>query len=380
MKKIYILAALVFASTANAATTSLGHAIAKYNSAPNYLIDAADAWDSLIGNPMRSGTIATRMSAINDDASTGRLYDVISVLAFNHTAMTIYQTSRHLDGAYDIIESPLIMRKNKNSRNFVVNARAIGAADKFEHNRNDNFEMRTSGAGANAYAYITDGMIFGVGYTYAKSKSHDMPLDTNGTSNIVSLFSKYLGESGWYINSALAAGQTQWDLDKTIVGVANKTSFNTDLYSAQISTGVSLHRGKISLTPEISTRYMRLISEKHADAAAQNFKKWWYNSLSFGGGATVGLDFAVGPVLLRPTVHAGAGYDIINHGTDRVSTRLITGQAYDMPVHRPNRTELRAGGGIGIYGTKIAADATYTLHSRSDYTAHEIKASIKITF
>ena len=336
MKKIYICAMLCFSAAAHGATTPLGNTIAEYRDAPQYLVQAADAWDSLIGTPMRGGAIAARMSAMND--------------------------------------------AHNGAKTFVLNAHGVGGTDKFEHHKNDDFEMRTGGAGVSAYAYVTDGLAFGVGYTYAKSKTHDMPLKADGASDIISLFTKYMGENGWYMNIALAAGQTQWDLDKTVAGVANKTSFDTDLYSGQITTGMVLGRGRLTLAPEISTRYTRLINEKHVDAAAQDFKKWWYNTLSVDAGASVGLTFALGGMVVRPTVKVGAGYEIIHNGTDKVATRLITNQHYDMPVHAPNRTELRAGGGVGLYGGKIAAEAAYTLHSRSDYTAHDVHATVKIAF
>lgn len=380
MKKIYICAMLCFSAAAHGATTPLGNTIAEYRDAPQYLVQAADAWDSLIGTPMRGGAIAARMSAMNDDHNDARLYDVMSVLAFNNTAMTIFEATRHLDAAYAAAASSLVSRRAGGAKTFVLNAHGVGGTDKFEHHKNDDFEMRTGGAGVSAYAYVTDGLAFGVGYTYAKSKTHDMPLKADGASDIISLFTKYMGENGWYMNIALAAGQTQWDLDKTVAGVANKTSFDTDLYSGQITTGMVLGRGRLTLAPEISTRYTRLINEKHVDAAAQDFKKWWYNTLSVDAGASVGLTFALGGMVVRPTVKVGAGYDIIHNGTDKVATRLITNQHYDMPVHAPNRTELRAGGGVGLYGGKIAAEATYTLHSRSDYTAHGVHATVKIAF
>lgn len=123
-----------------------------------------------------------------------------------------------------------------------------------------------------------------------------------------------------------------------------------------------------------------MVSEKHADAAAQNFKKWWYNTLSINGGLRAGITFGAAGILIQPTVHVGAGYDVIHNGTDHVATRLITGESYNMPVHSPERTELRAGGEIGLYMSQVSATAGYTLHSRSDYIAHEIKAILKIAF
>lgn len=380
MKKIYIFAILFFGTAAYGATTPLGAAIARNSDAPRYLINAADAWNSVIGEPLRAGTIATRMSDINTPADSGRLYDVMSVLAFNHTAMTLYQTQRHLDATYDFTARPLMIRRVGRENNFVLNAHGVASTDKYEHHKNDDFEMRTGGAGASAYAYVTDGLAFGVGYTYAKSKSHDMPLDADGTSNIISLFGKYLSENGWNMNMTLAAGQTQWDLDKTVIGVRDKTAFNTDIYSAQISTGMTLNRGIISINPEISTRYTRMVSEKHVDAAAQDFKKWWYNTLSIDAGLRVGINFAMTGIIIQPMANIGGGYDIIHNGTDNIRTRLITGESYEMPVHAPSRAELRTGAGIGIYGPMVSVIANYTLHSRSDYMAHEIKATAKIAF
>ncbi len=380
MKKIYIFAMLVFTFAAHGATTPLGQTIELFDGAPGYLINAADAWNSVIGTPMRSGVIASRMSDLNARHEEARLYDVMSVLAFNHTAMTIYQSNMHLNAAYDMADAPILSREVAAARNFVLTPHGIGATDKFEHHKNDDFEMRTGGAGVSAHAYVTDGLAFGVGYTYAKSESHDMPLDATGESNIVTLYSKYLGRGGWYMNAALAAGMTKWNFDKSLAGVSDDTAFNTDLYSGQIKTGMVLGRGRMTIMPEIGMRYMRIVSEKHLDTAAQDFKKWWYNSLDVNAGATMGLGFATGGVMIRPMLSIGAGYAILDKGTDHVTARLITGQSYRMPVHSPARTELRGGGGVEIYGALIGARAEYTLHSRSDYIAHEVRGSIKIAF
>ncbi|MBD5401065.1 autotransporter outer membrane beta-barrel domain-containing protein [bacterium] len=380
MKKISIIAILLLPITGYAATTPLGNAIADTRSAPRYLIDAADAWNSIIGQPMRGGTIASRMSAMNDGAQTARLYDVMSILAYNFTPMTIYQTNMHLNAAYSDMDIPLATRRMGAKQNFILDAHGFGATDKYEHGKNDDFEMHTGGAGARAYAYVTNGLTFGVGYSYAKSKSHDMALRADATSNIVSLFSKYLGQSGMYMNMALAAGQTRWDLDKTVVGVGDKTSFDTNFYSGQATAGIKLNRGRMFLTPSIGTRYTYMNTEKHIDAAAQDFKKWWYNTLAANADARVGFEFTMSAVTFTPSLHIGAGYDIIHSGTNNVKTRLVTGDTYYMPVHAPGRGEINGGGGIGIYGGRYGLDAIYTMHKRSDYTAHTMHGGVKIAF
>ena len=379
MKKIYLVGTIFVGMAAHGATTPMGMAIAADGTAPRYLINAADAWYSMIGTPMRAGTIAARMNSI-PSADAARLYDVMSVLAFNHTAMTLYTAQAHLNAAYTDADVPLVSRRNSHNRNFVVSAHGNAATDKFRHHKNDDFEMRTGSAGASAYAYVADGLTFGVGYTYAKSKSHKMPVRADGDSNIITLFTKYLSPSGMFLNLALAGGQTQWDIDKTIVGVRDTTQYNTNFYSGQIAGGIKLARGIAFMTPRISARYTWIDTEKHIDAAGQDFKKWWFNSLDINADLRLGLNFATGAMMISPCIHGGGGYDLLNHGTDSISTRLMSGQSYDMPVYSPRRTEWRIGAGVGLEWVRAAVDLTYTMRQRTDYTAHDLRAGAKIAF
>lgn len=382
MKKIYMFFIIGFTVTnALAATSSIGNAIAADAYAPQYLVNAADAWASVINSPWRSGDIARTMDNFRAANEIARLYDIVSVLAFNHTAMTIFQTNHQLDSVYNVAGAPLDTRRGGAKQNFVINFNGDASMDKYTHHRNDDFETRTYGGGVDAYVYATNGLAFGIGYNYSKTKSHDMPIDTDVTGNIISLFSKYLGESGWFLNTTLAAGQSRWDFGKSLVGVKDETSFNANIYSAQISTGMNIRRGRMFfIQPEITARYTRVNTEKHTDGAAQVFPKWWFNTMNVGGAARVGANVPIGPVTLRPSLNAGAGYDIISNGTDNISTRVITGRTYDMPVRAPNRTAMRGGVGFGVYSGIIAFDAEYRIDIRNDYVAHNLMGNFKVAF
>ncbi len=380
MKKIYIIAMMIFCTPAIAAQTDLGAALEKNFYGPHYLVGAADAWDSLIGTPWRGGRIASYMNNLHQANEDARMFDVLETLAYNSTTMTILQSRQYLDNAFDAIDAQGATGIRRSARTFGLDAYGIAESADFDGSKNNDYTLHTGGAGVQAYAYVTDGFAFGVGYTYHDSKSHDMPTHVDATSHIISMFSKYESSGGLFINTSLAAGRVQWDLDKRVAGVKNDTSFNTDIWGAKINTGIIARRGTAYIQPEINVQYSRIITEHFVDAAAQDFKKWWYNNLTAGADVRLGMDFSGGGVVFSPNINIGAGYDIIHNGTDNVHVGVISGGHYDMPVVAPNRTGLRGGLGIGMYGAGISGDVRYQLDSRSDYIAHTVAATLKITF
>ena len=380
MKKIYALFSLLICTAAHGARTPWGQMIENNFYTPKYMISAADAWDSVIGAPWRGGRIAAQMDGLYNSYDEARLFEVLGTLAYNHTTMTISQSRQYLNHAFDVIDGPLMSRRGGAAQKFVVSGRGFGEFTDFDANNNNNFEFRTGGGTVRAYAYVADGYAFGVGYTYADSRSHDMPLDVDAKTHIISMFSKYLSQNGFYINSALAAGQTGWDMDKRAVGVKDDISFNTDLWSGQINTGIHLQRGKMFIRPQLGARYSLINTEHFTDAAAQSFKKWWYNTLTTGGSVNAGIRVAGDGFTATPHIMLGAGYDIIHTGTDQVRVRVLSGKTYHMPVMAPGRTMLYGGAGVGMNIGTVHADIGYRLDSQSDFIAHNFNATIKITF
>ncbi len=380
MKKILIFSMLALSGHAYAANSDWAAAIARDFGNPHYLVDAANAWQALIGSPWRGGQIAKQMNEMHNSNHDARMYEVLSTLAYNHTTMTIAQAEQYMNYAFEPINGPLAARRGDGAQNFDITARGIGAYSDFDGNKNNNFKFRTGGAGVQASAYVTDGYVFGIGYTYADSRSKDTPIKMKATSNIISMYSKYLSRGGFYINSVISGGQIQWDADKRAVGVENDTSYNSDIWGGAINTGVLVERGQIFIRPQIGVQYIRLSTEHYTDAAAQSFKKWWYNTMNAGGDVQMGVAFDTSMFTIAPRVTLGAGYDIIHNGTDNIRVGVITGQHYDIPVSGLGRTTLRGGLGVAVRGGAIVGDIAYTLDSRADYISHNVTATLKIAF
>lgn len=380
MKKISLFCILMLSTPAWAANSEWGNVIAQDFGSPNYLVGAADAWSALIGSPWRGGRIATRMNDMHTTHNDARMYEVLSTLAYNHSTMIIIQAHQYMQYAFSAIDVDSVTGLNNSRPKFDMTARAIGAYSDYDGSRNNNFKFRTGGGMIQASTAVTDGFSFGLAYNYTDSRSKHTPVKMKATGNVVSMFAKYMTRGGLYLNSAIAGGRIQWDADKRAVGVSDDTSFNTDTLGAAINTGVLIQRGRIHIRPQIGARYVRLSTEHFTDAAAQSYKKWWYNTLNTGGELNIGITFRGDMLTWVPHVTMGAGYDVIHNGSDHIRVGVITGQHYQMPVSAPARTHLNGGLGVTVSGGAMRAALEYRMDSVSDYISHGVNATIKISF
>lgn len=380
MKKILLFGMLVISGTAYAANSEWGDVIARDFGSPYYLVDAADAWSGLIGSPWRGGRLATQMNDMHNGNQDARMYEVLSTLAYNYSTMAIVQAHQYMQYGFAPIGEGLGISRNNSRQKFDLSAHAIGTYSDYDGTRNNNFKFRTGGAGVQASATIADGFTFGIAYNYTDSRSKHTPVNMKATGNVVSMYSGYTTRGGFYINSAIAGGRIQWDADKRAVGVANDTSFNTDMWGAAINTGVQIERGRFFIRPQIVAQYVNLNTEHYTDAAAQTFKKWWYNTLNTGGDVNIGISFQGDMFTISPHVMMGAGYDVLHHGSDHIRVGVITGQRYNMPVSAPGRTHLRGGLGATVSSGAMRGTLAYKLDSMADYISHTINAGIKISF
>lgn len=379
MKNIFTFVMLLFCFNAYAAQTIFTNP---------YLDNVAGAWVSVLGGG-KSGEIAARMKT----AQAGDLVafaNMVSVLGYNDSALTLYEVSHHADMAYSVIANPLSARRSTCPLNvpgcggadktLVVDGVVSAASTSFDSNKNADFDTNNTSVSVRAKGYVADGFAFGVGYTRTMTDTHDNRVYTDATSNSITIFSEYLDKSGLFINMGINGGHTSWDVDKTVAGVENDGVYDTDFYSGQINGGIQIAAGNFVITPGAGVRYLRMKTERHIDAAAQSFDKWWYNTMTAMGGVRAGFDFIGSDFVIRPSVSVGGGYDVISHGNDRINVKLINGQAYDIPVDAPHRAYFAGGAGIGVYGASFAVLLDYKLDLRSDYAAHTGMLNLKIAF
>ena len=144
--------------------------------------------------------------------------------------------------------------------------------------------------------------------------------------------------------------------------------------------GIGVVRGLVFFESSIGMRYVLMENEKHLDAAAQEYKRWWRNQLSGNAQINIGVEFAGPSVVWQPSVKVGANIDIIDNGTDGVLVRLINGDNYIMPIDSPGDTSFYGGVGLEMRTKSFLLNVGYEMGTCSDYMSYAIKSDIKIRF
>lgn len=247
MKKIYLFIMLMFCCNAYAAS--------------DYLSSAGAAWMRVLSGTGAAGEIATRIQPMQA-SDRAAFANFISMLAYNDTALTIFESDAHMSRALDFMAQPLTMRRNtcpvnvtgcKNGRHSLVIDGGAGAsfAD-YSPSNNSDFKTKTTDIAIRAKAFVSNSVAFGVGYTRTDTDNRNSPIDIKATGNSVTMFAQYLSESGIFANVGINAGSIAWRSDKTIVGVPDDEDYNTNFWGGQINTGAQIVAGQFIMTPQIS--------------------------------------------------------------------------------------------------------------------------------
>lgn len=355
----------------------------------NYLSNAAKAWTSVLSDFGISGEIATYVKNNQSAASVGYI-DAISTLAFNTSAISLFEINHHINQAFSVIAEPIISRRNtcvknlpdctQKDKRIVLSGDVFGAFADYDSDKNGSFKTRNTGFSVNAKSFITDGWEIGIGYTRSMTDTEDSNVYTDAVSNSITLFSEYLAKNGFFMNVGLNAGHTSWTADKNFAGISNNSAYDTDFIAGQTNVGVRIQGRKISFVPQMGVKYMRVMADKYTDDATQEFDDWWYNYLTGFAGMTLGFDFIAEGLLIRPVLTAGGSYDAISNGTDNIRVQLINASIYNIPIESPTRMSLNAGAGIEVYGENFVVGASYRLDYRENYTANTATINLKIAF
>lgn len=355
----------------------------------DYLVGAASAWKNLLVNLGVGGEIAAYIRDVQT-TNTLALSDAISILAFNTSAIGLFEINHHVSQVFSVIDSPIMARRNQCAKNLMncnvqnqtisIDGQVFGSFAEFDSDNNGSFDTRNTGFYISAKGFISNGWQLGVSYTRSMTDTQDTKVYADATSNSITMFTKYVADSGFFVNVGLNGGHTSWNMDKTIAGLSDNSAYDTDFIAGQVNTGFLMYRGRISLIPQVGVKYLYTYSDKYVDNASQEFDDWWYNFLTGFAGVKVGFDFKGSDFIIRPDMHMGGSYDFISNGTDNISVQLIDYSAYDIPIEIPHRAAFNGGLGINVYATSFSAGISYNLDLRSEYIAHTGKLNLKIIF
>ena len=354
-----------------------------------YLSNAAKAWAGLLTKLGPSGEIASYVQEAQDNNASA-FFDAISVLAFNSTAISLFEITHHISQAFDVISEPIIARKNQCTKNLmncdiasqtiVIDGEVFGAFADYDSDNNGSFKTRNTGFHINAKSFVSDGWQIGVSYTRSMTDTQDSKVYADAVSNSITIFSEYLANSGFFINMGINGGNTSWATDKNIAGIIDNSAYDTEFMAGQVNTGFRMHRGRITMTPQVGVKYAIINADKYIDSVAQEFKSWWYNALTGFIGLKLGFDFIGSDFIVRPNLNIGGSYDAISRGTESLEVQLIDGSYYAIPIEKPNRMALNAGIGVNVYGASYSTGLNYKFDMRSNYVSNTVMMNLKIAF
>lgn len=378
MKKIFLFVMLVGAADCFAAQTPFGDIIQQEFPSDSYLVGAADAWHSVLGT---GGEGAAVYADLNKQSVQNKALfsDMIANIAYNQSDLTQCQVRQNVSVANANVLAPLEGRKGRLG-DIDISVVPMGWYSEYEKGKNSDFKTRNMGVRVDASGFITDGFALGMSYARINTNTRRTAIYSDATSDIITLFSKYLSESGLFLNIGIDAGQINWTDDKAIAGIKNSSAFDTDFVAGQINTGIQFNQGRFYLVPQIGTKYIRLKSDKHIDAAAQEFEKWWYNTLTGVFDVDIGFDVFAQGFLFRPIMKMGIEYDFLTNGTDNISVRVLGGNMYYVPINTPHRMAFVGGLGISMNAQWFVGQIMYELDLRSNYISHTGKINLKMGF
>lgn len=389
MKKIYPVLVFFFCFDAYAARTPFGLALETQPMAPNYLVDVADAWNSIAVGMGPSAHI-TQLMTVTHSADIPMFRDIVSTIAYNETPLIIFNTLQYVNAAFASIARPLESRRtdcvwedgkcNVQKQSVIIDGRIFGNVSSFDSEFNGNFDTRTGGVSIGARGYLSKGFVVGVSYARALTDTKNNAVYVDATTNSVTAFAKYLSTGGVFINGGVNIGKTSWTTDKSVAGIQTPKDYDSEFLSGQLMTGVKVDRGPVFIVPQFGARYVYLTSEKHTDAVVQTFKEWHRNTLSGIADVQFGTEFMGNDFSFRPSILLGGSYDMLSNGSNDVQVQLINGSTYFIPVDVPNKAAFNAGIGLDFNGPMFSVCVNYKLDFRKDFMAHTAMASLKLSF
>ncbi len=357
--------------------------------APAYLSQVGTAWASVLGEVGVSGEVASFVqNAQTGNAST--FNNLLSILAYNDTPMMIFEANNHTDMAFYDIKSPLSARRSAchgnlqdcdtKSQHLIVEGRVFANFADYTSDLNGDFKVNNTGGSVFVKGYITDGWVIGAGYTRNLLDTEDNWVYTDATGNSITLLSQYLSKWGMFVNFGVNGGHISWDTDKTIIGVLDDSSYDTEFLSGMLTGGIHISRNWFSMTPKASIKYLIMGADEYTDAAAQSFDKWWYNNLTGDLGIDFSFDIKGKDFLFSPTISLGGKYDFISKGSNDVNVSLINNAVYRIPLDIPSRAGFYGGLGAYVYAGNFYAGLSYKLEVRENYYNHNALLDINIRF
>ena len=140
-----------------AAQNNYGDIVSSGFNAPSYLVGAADAWGGVFGGVGDSGEVVARMKQLSNQ-NEGLFYDLVSMIAYNNSALTIFNTSAYVDFAR---MDNVLKFADKTESKFAISATPFALFDEYDSDKNSDFQSRILGGKISVAGRISDKFVVG---------------------------------------------------------------------------------------------------------------------------------------------------------------------------------------------------------------------------
>jgi outer membrane autotransporter protein len=255
------------------------------------------------------------------------------------------------------------------------------------------YKAKTGGFMAGVDAPIGSDTHFGLGFGYARSGIRAKGEGSRANVDTIQM-TAYVGhEPGpWFVNGALSVGVNYYSGSRQIAftGIDRKAKadFSGNSYTALANTGVHLHAGGLTLTPNASIEAMRVNVNHYDESGAGDLslrvKSREYDFVESGLGLKVAKSFSVAGGTFEPEVHGRWLHELSNPKLSQTAAFSVAGSpSLTTPDLSNAKNTYNVGGALNFFSASgdsntWAVGAGYDYFgARDGYSAHQ--ATLKVT-
>ncbi len=206
------------------------------------------------------------------------------------------------------------------------------------------FDTDTKGLAFGLEKNVNNDVKIGIAYALSKTDINSSSRDTQLKTNSAVVYAEYK-PSNWFVNGIFSYGVSEYEEDKTVVGVNAKADYKANNFSIQAVTGYEYLINNNYVTPTFGLRYMNVDRESYTDALGTNVSNSNIDVLTAMFGIKFSTDYVLNEMILNPEIRLAVTYDLLCSDDSSIVT-LANGSAYG--VDNSNFKRLGYEFGVGV--------------------------------
>jgi len=238
----------------------------------------------------------------------------------------------------------------------------------------DGFTANTRGIAFGIDGKVNEAITLGLGYGYTNTNADAGNNDVDVDGHNVFAYAQYQ-PNAWYVNGMISYGLSKYTEEKTPMGIAMKSKYDVDTYSANLTTGYDFENG---FTPYGGLRYILAKQDGYNDGA-QYIKSDDNDVLTAVAGVKYGKDFKADTWTVKPNIRLAATYDMISDNSV-ANVNIIGGSNYQITGERLKRFGVETGVGVEATWGDWNLSVDYNGSFKKDFQSHTGMLKAKYNF